>query len=258
MSASPVAIRAPGELALMREAGRIVCEILDELEALCVPGATTFDVDRRAEELIARHKAKPAFKGYGPKDSPFPAVLCISLNEEVVHGIPSRKRVIAAGDLVKLDFGVSYRGWFGDSARTVEVGQVSPAAARLARVTRECLARAIAAAVPGNHLGDVSHAIQAHAEAAGYSAVRDFVGHGIGRRLHEQPQIPNFGSPGAGLTLRPGMALAVEPMVNAGTWKVEILEDDWTAVTLDHQLSAHAEHTIVVADGPAEVLTRRR
>lgn len=258
MSASPVAILAPRELALMREAGRIVCEILDELEARCVPGATTFDVDRRAEELIARHKAKPAFKGYGPKDSPFPAVLCISLNEEVVHGIPSRARVIADGDLVKLDFGVSYRGWFGDSARTVEVGQVSPAAARLARVTRECLERAIAAAVPGNHLGDVSHAIQAHAEAAGYSAVRDFVGHGIGRRLHEQPQIPNFGAPGSGLKLRPGMALAVEPMVNAGTWKVEILEDDWTAVTLDHQLSAHAEHTIVVADGPAEVLTRIR
>jgi len=258
MSASPIAIRAPGDVALMREAGRIVCEILDELETLCVPGATTLDLDRRAEELIAKHKAKAAFKGYGPKDAPFPAVICISLNEEVVHGIPSRQRVIAGGDLVKLDFGVSYQGWFGDSARTVEVGPVSPAAARLARVTRECLAKAIAAAVPGNHVGDLSHAIQSHAEAAGYSAVRDFVGHGIGRRLHEQPQIPNFGTAATGLRLRPGMTLAIEPMVNQGTFKVEILDDDWTAVTLDRQLSAHAEHTILVTDGPPEVLTRRR
>ncbi len=239
----------------MREAGRIVFEILEELQRACVDGTSTLELDRLAASLIVKKKAKPAFKGYGPRAHPFPAVVCVSLNEEVVHGIPTRQRKLAPGDLVKLDFGVSFRGWYGDSARTVEVGKVSDAAARLARVTREALARAIAAAVPGHHVGHLGHAIQSHVEAHGYSAVRDFVGHGIGQKLHEPPQIPNVGQPGAGLLLRPGMTLAIEPMVNEGTHKVEVLDDEWTAVTLDRRLSAHAEHTILVRDGPPELLT---
>ena len=249
---SQVEIKSKAEMALMRDAGRIVCEILDELEKSIRPGVTTWELDQRAEGLAKQKDARPAFKGY----MGFPCSLCASINDEVVHGIPSRKRKLVEGDLVKLDFGVAYKGYFGDAARTVPVGRVSPEAQALIEATREALYRAIAVMVPGNRIGDIGHAIQSHVEKKGFSVVRDFVGHGIGKKLHEQPQIPNFGEPGTGMKLRPGMVLAIEPMVNQGTCKVEVLEDDWTAVTLDRRLSAHFEHTIAIAEGEPEILTR--
>jgi methionyl aminopeptidase len=253
MTMGQIEIKSAGDIALMREAGRIVCEILDALEKAVAPGVTTWDLDALAEKLIYEKGAKPAFKGY----LGFPCCLCASVNQEVVHGIPSKKRKLAEGDLMKLDFGVVYRGFFGDSARTVPVGKVSREARALMDATREALQRGIAASVPGNRIGDISHAIQSYVEARGYSAVRDFTGHGIGRKLHEKPEVPNFGEPGAGMKLRSGMALAIEPMVNLGTWEVALLEDDWTAVTLDSKLSAHFEHTVLITDHGPEVLTRR-
>jgi len=248
-----VEIKNAAEIALMREAGRIVCEILDELEKAVAPGVTTWDLDALAEKLIYAKGAKPAFKGY----LGFPSCLCASINEEVVHGIPSKKRKLIAGDLMKLDFGVVYRGFFGDSARTVPVGKVSKEARALMDATRESLQKAIAAAAPGNRIGDISHAVQSYVEARGYSVVRSFTGHGIGRKLHEKPEVPNYGEPGSGMKLRPGMTIAIEPMVNLGTSEVALLEDDWTAVTLDHKLSAHFEHTVLITDHGPEVLTRR-
>ena len=249
---SQVELKSKAEIVVMREAGRIVCEILDELEKAIRPGVTTWELDQLAERLAHQKDSRPAFKGY----MGFPCSLCASLNDEVVHGIPSRKRKLVEGDLVKLDFGVDYKGYFGDAARTVPVGRVSPEAQALVDATRESLDRAIAVMVPGNRLGDIGHAIQSHVEKKGFSVVRDFVGHGIGRKLHEQPQIPNFGEPGTGMKLRAGMVLAIEPMINLGTCKVEVLEDDWTAVTLDRRLSAHFEHTIAVLEGEPEILTR--
>jgi methionyl aminopeptidase len=248
-----VELKSADEIARMREAGRIVCEILDELERAVAPGVSTWDLDALAEKLIRAKGAKPAFKGYHG----FPSCLCASVNHEVVHGIPSRKRKLAEGDLMKLDFGVVYQGFFGDSARTVPVGKVSAQAQALVNATREALAQAVAAMVPGNRLGDIGHAIQSYVEPRGFSVVRDFVGHGIGRALHEPPQVPNYGTPGTGMRLRPGMVLAVEPMINAGAPQVEVLEDDWTAVTRDGKLSAHFEHTILVTEQGPEILTRR-
>ena len=249
---NPVEIKSPGEIALMRQAGRIVCEILDELEKAVAPGVSTWELDALAEKLIAQKGARPAFKGYHG----FPGVLCASVNQEVVHGIPSRKRRLVAGDLMKLDFGVVYRGFFGDSARTVPVGKVTPEAQALVDATRQSLEKAIQVMQAGNRIGDIGHAVQTHVEARGFSVVRDFVGHGIGRKLHEPPQVPNYGQAGAGMKLRPGMVLAVEPMVNQGTADVEVLEDDWTAVTVDGKLSAHFEHTILISERGPEVLTR--
>jgi methionyl aminopeptidase len=239
-------------LARMRDAGRIVFEILEELEKAVQPGVSTFELDRIAEDLIARKHARPAFKGY----QGFPCVLCASVNEEVVHGIPSKARKLKAGDLMKLDFGVVYKGWFGDSARTVSVGPPSEEAEKLMRATRESLEKGIAASVPGNRVGHISQAVQTWAEAYGFSVVRDFVGHGIGRALHEAPQVPNYGGPNTGMQLLPGMTIAIEPMVNVGTHKVEVLDDDWTAVTLDRKLSAHFEHTIAITENGPEILTR--
>jgi len=251
LSRDRIAPRTAAELKPMREAGRIVCLILDALEAAVVPGITTGALDALASKLIVKHKAKSAFKGYHG----FPAVLCASVNEEVVHGIPSDKRVLKAGDLVKLDFGVSYQGWFGDSARTVPVGKVTAEAKKLIRVTRESLHEAIAVCRPGNRLGAIGHAVQTHAEAAGFQVVRDFTGHGIGRALHEFPAVPNFGKANSGMELTPGMTIAIEPMVNAGTHKIEILDDDWTTVTLDGKLSAHFEHTVLITEAAPELLT---
>ncbi|MDY7230658.1 type I methionyl aminopeptidase [Hyalangium rubrum] len=250
---SQVEIKSKDEIALMREAGRIVCEILDELEKAVAPGVTTWELDALAEKLIYQKGAKPAFKGY----LGFPCCLCASVNDEVVHGIPSKRKKLVSGDLMKLDFGVVYRGFFGDSARTVPVGKVSREAQALVDATREALQKGIAAMVPGNRVGDIGHAVQSYVEARGYSVVRDFSGHGIGRKLHEKPEVNNYGPPGQGMKLRPGMVLAVEPMVNLGTHEVALLDDDWTAVTLDHKLSAHFEHTILVTEGGPEVLTRR-
>jgi methionyl aminopeptidase len=251
LSGDRISTRSAPEVKLMREAGRIVCAILDALEAKVRPGITTGELDAIAEKLIAKHHAKSAFKGYHG----FPAVLCASVNQEVVHGIPSMKRTLREGDLLKLDFGVSYKGWFGDSARTVPVGNVSEEAKKLIAVTRASLACAIAVCLAGNKLGAIGHAVQSHAEAHGFSVVRDFTGHGIGRALHEFPSVPNYGKPGVGLTLKAGMTIAIEPMVNAGTAKVEILEDDWTTVTLDGKLSAHFEHTVLITEGGPQLLT---
>lgn len=247
-----VELKSKEEIALMRDAGRIVCEILDALEEAVAPGVSTWDLDQLAERLIHQKGAKPAFKGY----QGFPACLCASINHEVVHGIPSKKRKLAEGDLMKLDFGVVYKGYFGDSARTVPVGKVTEEAEALLTATRESLHAGIRAMQPGNRIGDIGAAVQRHAEARGFSVVRDFVGHGIGKKLHEQPQVPNFGQPNTGMKLRPGMVLAVEPMVNAGTFEVEVLDDDWTAVTADRRLSAHFEHTILITGEGPEILTR--
>ena len=248
-----VELKNAGEIDRMRTAGRIVAEILDALETKVAPGVSTWDLDQLAERLIHEKGARPAFKGYRG----FPAVLCTSLNHEVVHGIPSKKRLLVEGDLLKLDFGVVVDGFFGDAARTVPVGRISKAARSLSDATRASLEAGIRAMVPGNRVGDIGHAVQSTVEPLGFSVVRDFVGHGIGRRLHEAPQVPNYGRPGTLELLRPGMVLAVEPMVNAGTAAVDVLDDDWTAVTVDGKLSSHWEHTILVTDQGPEVLTRR-
>jgi methionyl aminopeptidase len=242
-----VELKSGDEIARIRDAALIVHDVLEEVAAAAVAGVTTAELDRLAEARALARDARPAFKGYHG----YPASICISVNEEVVHGIPSG-RALRAGDVVGLDFGVVHRGFFGDSARTVIVGGRGTAEAeRLVATTREALARAIAAARPDGRLGDVGAAVQALVEASGYSVVREFVGHGIGRRLHEPPQVPNHGVAGTGLRLRPGLVLAIEPMVNAGGAAVRTLEDGWTAVTDDGALSAHFEHTVAITeDGP--------
>jgi methionyl aminopeptidase len=242
-----IELRSADEIARIRDASLIVHDVLAEVAAAAVPGVTTGELDRLAARATAARGAAPAFLGYHG----YPAVICISVNEEVVHGIPSDGRVLREGDVVGLDFGVSYHGFFGDSARTVPVGRVSPEATRLLAVGEEALRRGIAAAQPDARLGDVGFAVQHYVEGEGCSVVRDFVGHGIGRRMHEPPAVPNYGAPRTGLRLRPGMVLAIEPMVNAGGWEVRTLEDGWTAVTVDGSLSAHFEHTVAVTeDGP--------
>jgi methionyl aminopeptidase len=247
-----VDLKSADDVARIREAGAILAQVLSELGAAAIPGVTTLELDRLAEARTKELGGIPAFKGYHG----YPASVCISVNDEVVHGIPSPRRVLRDGDLVGLDFGVHLRGFFADAARTVIVGEPSAAAERLVATTRESLERAISAAVPDARLGDIGFAVQRHVEARGYSVVRDFVGHGIGRKLHEPPQVPNYGAPGTGLRLRPGMVIAIEPMVNAGKPDVRTLEDGWTAVTLDGSLSAHFEHTIAITEHGAEVLTR--
>jgi methionyl aminopeptidase len=249
-----VELKSAEEIASIREACLIVHDVLQAVIAAIAPGVTTLQLDALAAELTARRGATPAFKGYHG----YPAVICISVNDEVVHGIPSARRVLAEGDIVGLDFGVLYRGFYGDSAYTVPVGAPTEAAARLLATTREALAQAIAAAQPDARLGDIGFAVQSYAESRGFSVVRDFVGHGIGRRLHEPPQIPNYGAPGTGMRLRTGMVLALEPMVNSGGRAIRILEDGWTAVTVDGSLSAHFEHTVAVTDSGPEILSLPR
>lgn len=246
-----IELKSRDEIERIREASGIVHDVLAELAGAVAPGVTTAELDRLAEARTRERGAIPAFKGY----QGYPASLCISVNEEVVHGIPSPRRVLRQGDIVGLDFGVVYRGFFGDSARSVPVGTVSAEAQRLLEATRQALERAIAAAVAGARLGDVGAAVQTLVESRGFSVVRDFVGHGIGRRLHEPPQVPNFGVAGTGPRLRPGMVLALEPMVNAGGPDVVTLEDGWTAVTADGSLSAHFEHTVAVTENGPEILS---
>lgn len=236
----------------MREAGRIVAVTLLELEHHLRPGQTTAELDAVAERTARALGAIPAFKGYHG----FPASLCVSINDEVVHGIPSPTRVLKEGDIVSLDFGVFYKGYVGDAAVTLGVGTISPAAARLLAVTREALEEGIRQARVGRHLSDVSHAIQTYAEERGFAVVRQYVGHGVGRRMHEEPQVPNFGEPHRGPTLRPGMTFAIEPMLNAGTERTRVLPDNWTVVTEDGSLSAHFEHTIAITEGEPDILTR--
>jgi methionyl aminopeptidase len=246
-----VTARKPDEIARIHEAGAIVHDVLATVARAAMPGVTTFELDRIGLERTRALGAEPAFLGYHG----YPACLCISVNDEVIHGVPSRKRVLAEGDIVGLDHGVVLAGWYADSARTVPVGRIGPAAARLLAVTAEALARGIAAAQAGGFTGDIGAAVQGHAESEGFSVVREFVGHGIGRRLHEPPQLPNYGRRGTGVRLRPGMILAIEPMVNAGGAGVETLDDGWTAVTADGSLSAHFEHTVAVTENGPEILT---
>jgi len=246
-----IELRTRDEVSRIREASLIVHDILQEVIRAVGPGVTTGELDRLAEARTRERGAEPAFKGYHG----FPASICISVNEEVVHGIPSPKRALREGDIVGLDFGVVHRGYYGDSAYSVGVGKVSAAASRLLDVTREALARGIAAASAPHRLGDVGAAVQSYVESHGFSVVRDFVGHGIGRRLHEPPPVPNYGAPGTGVRLRPGMVLALEPMVNAGGPEVLTLEDGWTAVTADRSLSAHFEHTVAVTENGPEILS---
>jgi len=237
----------------MRAAGRLVGQVLTALAATVAPGVTTADLDAIAEGLIVDAGAIPAFKGYHG----YPATICASVNDEVIHGIPSGRRVLEAGDVISIDVGASLGGYFGDSAITLPVGAISEDAARLLRVTDESLYKAIAVVKPGGRVSDIGHAVQAHVEAHGFSVVREFVGHGIGQQMHEEPQVPNYGDPGRGPRLAEGMVLAIEPMVNAGKPAVKVLGDGWTAVTRDHSLSAHFEHTVAVtADGPW-ILTAR-
>lgn len=246
-----IVLKAPEEIEIMRAASRIVAEVLAELKAAVRPGVTTGELDAIAEDLTRRKGAVPAFKGYEVAGRVFPASLCVSINDEVVHGIPSGLRVLREGDIVGLDFGVKYRGFYGDAAVTVPVGTVSPQAEELMRTTREALEAGIEAARPGRRIGDVSAAIQAHAESRHFAVVRDFVGHGIGRRLHEDPQVPNYGQADRGIRLREGMVLAIEPMLNVGGAGVAVKDDGWTAVTADGSLSAHFEHSVaIVQTGP--------
>jgi methionyl aminopeptidase len=246
-------LRTPDEIAGIGAACTVVHAVLDELVRATVPGVTTAELDELARTRTRALGAEPAFLGYHG----YPASLCVSVNDEVVHGIPSRRRRLAEGDVVGLDFGAVLDGWYGDAARTVAVGRIDSAAARLLAVCREALVRAVAAARPGGTLGDVGAAVQRWVEGEGFSVVREFVGHGIGRRLHEPPHVPNFGEPGKGERLRPGMVLAIEPMVNAGTPDVEQLDDGWTAVTADGALSAHFEHTVAVTENGPVVLGLR-
>lgn len=235
----------------MRQAGRIVALTLAALTERIRPGLATLELDRLAEQTITQEGAIPSFKGYRG----FPASLCVSINDEVVHGIPGKRR-LREGDIVSLDVGAIYQGYQGDAAITVGVGRISKRAAALIEAAKGALAAGIAAARTGNRLSDVSWAIQSHAEARGFSVVREYVGHGIGRDMHEDPQIPNFGPPGQGVLLKPGMTFALEPMLNTGGHAVRVKGDNWTVVTIDGGLSAHYEHTIAVTEGEPEILTR--
>ncbi len=246
-----IMLKSQSEIDRMRAPCGVVAEVLATLRERVRPGVTTGELDAVAEEITRKRGAKPAFKGYEVGGRAFPACVCISVNEEVVHGIPSEDRVLQEGDIVGLDFGVSIDGYFGDSAVTVPVGTIAPEATRLLDVTRRSLAAGIDALKPGAYVADVSGAIQDMAEQAGYSLVREFVGHGIGRRLHEDPQIPNYRTGARGPKLVEGMVLALEPMVNAGRPEVYVKDDGWTAVTRDGSLSAHFEHSVAVTvDGP--------
>jgi methionyl aminopeptidase len=247
-----IVCKSPAELAKMRTASQVVAQVLEELMAMVAPGISTADLDAAAESKVRAAGAEPAFKGYHG----YPATLCASVNEQVIHGIPS-KTALKSGDIVSLDMGVKMNGYYGDSAVTVAVGTVGDDVARLLRVTQEALDRGIAQVKVGGRVSDIGHAIQAHVEAHGFSVVREFVGHGIGAALHEEPQIANYGEPGRGPRLAEGMTLAIEPMVNMGRAGVKVLSDGWTAVTKDSSLSAHFEHTVAVTkDGPL-VLTMR-
>jgi len=250
-----ITLKTPDELAIMRKASTIVAEILEELAGAVRPGITTFELDRMAEELTYKKGAKPAFKGYRPGDVAYPKTLCVSVNEEIVHGIPSSRK-LKQGDIVGLDFGVVYEGFYGDSARTVPVGKVPESTEKLLRVTREALYKGIEQCREGNRISDIASAVQCHAESAGFSVVEEFAGHGIGRRLHEEPQVPNYfrrGMPNP--RLKAGMVIAIEPMVNEGTARLRILKDGWTAVTADGKLSAHFEHSVAITDTGPEILS---
>lgn len=246
-----IILKSPRELDLMRIANKIVAETHAYLADKITRGITTAEIDRLGEEFIRSKGAKPSFKGYRG----YPASVCVSLNEEVVHGIPNKRRTIEDGDVVSLDIGAYYEGFHGDAARTIGVGKISKEVERLIRVTEESFFRGIEKAFIGNHLTDISSQIQDYVESNGYSVVRQYVGHGIGRQMHESPQIPNFGAPGRGPLLKEGMTLAIEPMVNVGSYQVKSLNDGWTVVTIDGSLSAHYENTIVITSNGPEIIS---
>lgn len=246
-----VSIKSEREIELMREAGRLLSIAHEEMRRALKPGMSTWEIDRLGEEVIKSFGCTPNFLHYNG----YPASVCVSVNNEVVHGIPSKKRFIQEGDIVSLDAGLIYKGYHSDAARTHAVGEISPEAAQLIEVTRQCFFEGIKYAKAGNHLHDISQAIQKYAEQFGYGVVRDLVGHGIGTHLHEDPEIPNFKTRGRGIKLHKGMTFAIEPMINAGSFQVNWLDDDWTVVTEDGSLSAHYENTIVITDGEPEILT---
>lgn len=246
-----VTIKSKKEIELMRESGKILAEVLKQLEETIKPGITTLDIDKKGEELIRSFGCIPSFLNYNG----YPASICVSVNDEVVHGIPNKKRILSEGDIVSLDAGAIYQGYHSDAARTIPVGVVSSEAQRLIDVTKQSFFEGIKYAKAGNHLFDISSAIQDFVESNGYSVVRDLVGHGIGTALHEEPQIPNFKQKKRGIRLEPGMTLAIEPMVNAGKYDVWWLEDDWTVVTQDRSLSAHYENTVLITEGEPEIFT---
>lgn len=246
-----IIVKTPEEIEKMARACRIVAETLEDLRSFVRPGVSTKEIERRSEEKISVRGGIPAFKGYRG----YPASICTSVNNQVIHGIPSQLR-LREGDIVSIDLGVYLDGFYGDGAITLPVGEISPLAKKLLRVTEDALYNGIDMANPRNRVSDISHAIQSHVEANGFSVVRSFVGHGIGTSLHEEPQIPNFGISGQGERLKKGMTIAIEPMVNTGGYEVSILDDGWTAVTLDGGLSAHFEHTIAITDDDARILTK--
>lgn len=246
-----IIIKSPQEIEAMRRAGAIVGRFFEEVRMHVKPGVATLALEAFAREYVVKHGVRGAFQGYHG----YPAILCTSINEEVVHGIPSGARVLHEGDILSVDFGIVLDGYYGDAARSYAVGRVSPASGNLLATTERALARAVDASRPGNRLGDISSAVQREAESAGYSVVRDFVGHGIGKALHEEPQVPNFGTPGTGPKLVPGMVLAIEPMVNAGGHAVEVLPDGWTVVTRDRKRSAHFEHMVAITDDGNRILS---
>jgi methionyl aminopeptidase len=246
-----ITLKSKREIDIMRDASRIVAEILDELGRCCKAGRLTLDLDRIAEEKTARLGAVPAFKGYRG----YPKALCTSINQQVVHGIPGDYE-LKEGDIVSLDFGVLYKGYFGDAAVTVPLGEIAAETQKLLQVTEESLYLGIEQMIPENHLSDLSRAVQMHAESNGFSLVKEFGGHGIGRRLHEDPVVLNYVVNGRGIKMKPGLVLAIEPMVNMGTDRVEILPDGWTVVTLDGKPSAHFEHTVAITENGPEILTR--
>jgi len=251
-----IVLKSEREIARMKAAGRVVRAVLDAVEAACVPGVTTARLDQIAEQELRRAGARSAFLGYRPGPmTPYPAVLCTSVNGVVVHGIPREDQVLAEGDVVGIDFACFKDGYCADAARTVGVGVISAPARDLLAATRQCLELAIERCLPGLRLGDIGAAIEAHARSRGFSVVRDFVGHGIGRAMHEPPNVPNHGQPGRGLRLMPGMVLAIEPMLNAGGEAVRVLDDGWTVVTEDTSLSAHAEHTVAITATGPQILT---
>ncbi len=252
-SAKSILVKTADEIKIMQDANQIVAETLSMLLDITEPGITTFELDKMAEELCLKRNSVPAFKGYHG----FPSSLCVSINEEVVHGIPSRKRKLKKGDILSVDFGVRYKGFYGDSAVTIPVGNIKKPVQDLLRVTKESLMLAIEQVVPGNRIADISRAVQNHAEKHGFSIVRQFVGHGIGASLHEGPEVPNFVSKGQTPRLIEGMVVAIEPMVNLGTHKVQVLRDGWTVITADKKVSAHFEHSVAVtANGPLVLSAR--
>ena len=246
-----IIIKSKQELDLMREAGKVCGQILRDLADIIKPGISTLEIDRFVEKTVREHGMTAAEKGY----CGYPASVCVSINDEVVHGIPSKKRHLREGDIVSCDLVVEYKGYMADAARTYPVGKVSPEAMHLIETAERAFFNGIAYAKPGYRLQDISHAIQETVEGEGFGVIRDFVGHGIGSEMHEDPQIPNVGKAGKGPRLQPGMTLAIEPMITQGTWEVDVLEDDWTAVTLDGGLAAHYENTVVITDGEPELLT---